>query len=344
MHFAPRLCFDRYLPNDPLDPVSAMADLGAADRAAADRARAVIFFRKLWPNGSTLRVRFLEGTFHQQQLALQQAAWWTDHANLKFVLSDASDAEIRITFDPSDGAWSYLGTDARSIPTNQPTMNLGFQDGGTSAHEFGHAIGLGHEHQNPEGGIQWNEAEVIRDLSGPPNNWTVEQIRHNVLDKYSRDLVRGTVFDPDSIMLYAFPARWTVNGFGTHENETLSTTDTSFIATMYPRDGAGTEPIRLTVNGPAVADEIGSPGEEDIFAFTVSQPGRHVVETSGNTDVVMKLYGPDSGTRLIDEDDDDGAGLNARISRVLWRGEYLVQIRHWNRHRGTGAYQISVRR
>jgi len=37
-------------------------------------------------------------------------------------------------------------------------MNLGFLDGGTAAHEFGHAIGLAHEHQNPAGGIQWNEA------------------------------------------------------------------------------------------------------------------------------------------------------------------------------------------
>ena len=43
-------------------------------------------------------------------------------------------------------------------------MNLGFLDGGTAAHEFGHAIGLGHEHQNPAGGIEWNEEVVLRDL------------------------------------------------------------------------------------------------------------------------------------------------------------------------------------
>ena len=27
-------------------------------------------------------------------------------------------------------------------------------------HEFGHALGLIHEHQNPEGGIEWNEPAV----------------------------------------------------------------------------------------------------------------------------------------------------------------------------------------
>ena len=108
----------------------------------------------------------------QRAGAMAQAGWWTPHVNLTFVESTDNDAEIRVAFDPSDGAWSYIGTDCRSIPANQPTMNLGFEDGGTAAHEFGHAIGLGHEHQNPQGGIEWNEPEVIRDLSGPPNSWT----------------------------------------------------------------------------------------------------------------------------------------------------------------------------
>lgn len=338
MSIGAKLCFDRYLPSEPLLRAEALNP----------RFSAVIFYLKLWPNGTTLRVRFMGGTFAQRQLALQQAAWWSDRANIRFVESDDGDAEIRVTFDPSDGAWSYLGTDCRSIPTNQPTMNLGFQDGGTSAHEFGHALGLGHEHQNPSGGIVWNEAEVIRDLSGPPNNWSVDQIRHNVLRKYSTDLVRGTQFDRGSIMLYAFPSRWTMNGVGTSSNEVLSETDRSFIASIYPKPAAPVAPetgaVRVTVGGPAVAGTIGKPGEEDLFAFTVSEEGHHVVETTGKTDVVMKLYGPDSPTRLVAEDDDGGAGLNPRITRSLLKGEYLVQLRHYNRARGTGPYEISVRR
>lgn len=332
----PRLCFDRFLPRDVLAPAMALGP----------RTRAVLFFRKLWPNGTTLRVRFLEGTSDQQQLAMTQARWWSEFANLRFVVSDAGDAEIRVAFDPSDGAWSYIGTDCRSIPTDQPTMNLGFMDGGTAGHEFGHAIGMGHEHQNPSGGLQWNEPEVIRDLTGPPNNWTVEQIRHNVLQKYSADQIHGTVFDPDSIMLYAFPSRWAINGVGTHENDVLSATDKSFIALNYP--GVGTPPVStgpkpLTVNGPAVDDEIGKAGEEDLFTFKVENAGRHVITTSGKTDVVMKLYGPNSSTALIAEDDDGGVGLNPRISRILDLGDYLVQIRHYNQSSGTGPYSISVK-
>lgn len=336
MTSGPKLCFDRYLPSEPMLRVEALNP----------RFSAVIFYLKLWPNGSTLRVRFMGGTPAQQQLALQQARLWSDRANIRFVESDAGDAEIRVTFDPNDGAWSYLGTDCRSIPTNQPTMNLGFQDGGTSAHEFGHALGLGHEHQNPSGGLSWNEYEVIRDLSGPPNNWTVDQIRHNVIRKYSTDVVRGTQFDPMSIMLYAFPSRWTTNGVGTYANEVLSETDLSFIGSMYPKPVAPvvTGPPQLTVDGPSVKGTIGEPGEEDLFTFTVKEAGHHVVETSGKTDVVMKLYGPDSPTRLVAEDDDGGAGLNPRISRSLVEGAYLVQLRHYNRAKGTGPYEISVKR
>ncbi len=154
-------------------------------------------------------------------------------------------------------------------------MNLGFQDGGTSAHEFGHAIGLGHEHQNPAGGIQWNEAAVIRDLSGPPNNWTEAQIRHNVLDKYSVNQIKGTNFDGDSIMLYFFPARWTLNGVATTANEVPSTLDKAFIASAeaYPR--TATAGVELRVNATAAtAAQIGAPGEEDLFLFKAATRGR----------------------------------------------------------------------
>ncbi len=109
-------------------------------------------------------------------------------------------------------------------------MNLGFLDGGTAAHEFGHAIGLAHEHQNPEGGIEWNEEVVIRDLASPPNFWDEATARHNVLNKYSGDQIHGTEFDPDSIMLYFFLDSWVKNGQGTKANEVLSALDKAFIA------------------------------------------------------------------------------------------------------------------
>ena len=334
-----RVCHDRVLPED------MFRQQPLARPRSGDVFRAVLEFRKMWINGSTLRVRFMGGTAAQRASVREQAQRWTEHANLTFEFSDAADAEIRITFDPDDGAWSYIGTDARKIPQNQPTMNIGFEDGGTAAHEFGHAIGLGHEHQNPSGGIEWNEAIVIRDLAGPPNNWTPEQARHNVLEKYKADQIRGTSFDGDSIMLYFFPGKWTKSGKGTKANDDLSQMDKAFIAGTegYPR--AAIDATKLTVNAKtATSADIGKPGEEDLFTFTVKTGGRHTIATTGNTDVVMKLFGPGSKTSLIAEDDDGGVGTNARIVADLIPGQYFIQIRHFNKASGTGTYKISVRK
>ena len=87
------------------------------------------------------------------------------------------------------------------------------------------------------GGIQWNEQEVIDDLSGPPNNWTEAQIRHNVLNKYAADQIHGTEFDKESVMLYSFPPEWTQDGFHHPRNDDLSEMDKLFVASekMYPR-------------------------------------------------------------------------------------------------------------
>jgi hypothetical protein len=41
---------------------------------------------------------------------------------------------------------------------------------------------------------------------------------------------------------------------------------------------------------------IGKYGEEDLYRFTADTASRYLVDTRGKTDVVMKLFGPDSET------------------------------------------------
>ncbi|HET7276882.1 MAG TPA: M12 family metallopeptidase [Dermatophilaceae bacterium] len=339
MSDAPKICFDRILPRDLMRPHRRMKGPDGNDRAISP-------LGKTWINGSTLRVRFMGGAPAEQAKAREQAAWWAEAANLAFDFGHAPDAEIRVSFDPGDGAWSMVGTDARQVPFNQATMNLGFLDGGTAGHEFGHAIGLAHEHSNPAGGIQWNEPVVLAALAGPPNFWDEATVRHNVFRKYSVDQINGTVFDPDSIMLYSFPASWTLNGVATHANDVLSALDQVFVAgaAMYPKD-ALTPPSAtlLEVDGPKVKAAIGTLGEEDLYRFAVDEDGVYDIATRGVTDVYMKLFGPDSETALVEEDDDSGYGLNARITTALLPGHYLVQIRHHSTS-GTGSYSIRVRK
>lgn len=341
MEEKPKVCIDRILPRD-------LKRFQPVIRKREGFVRAVAPIGKAWMNGSTLQVKFMGGKPAEQALAREQAGWWTKVANITFDFNNAADAEIRISFDPDDGAWSYIGTDCRDIPRNQATMNLGFMDGGTAAHEFGHAIGLAHEHQNPAGGIQWNEQVVISEMAKSPNFWDKETTRHNILRKYSANQINGTAFDRDSIMLYFFPASWTLNNIGTKANEALSRMDKEFIAgaKMYPKTGVTVEDAtKLKVNEKQrTKASIGKAGEEDLFKFTAGANGRYVIDTLGATDMVMKLFGPTSKTALIAEDDDSGIDTNARIAADLISGEYFVQVRHYNRARGTGNYSIKVRK
>ena len=265
----------------------------------------------------------------------------------EFNFNDAPGAEIRISFDPNDGAWSYVGTDCRSIPLNEATMNLGFMDGGTTAHEFGHAIGLAHEHQNPAGGIQWNEEVVIRELAKSPNFWDEATTRHNVLRKYTADQINGTGFDPDSIMLYFFPAEWTLNGIGTKANEVLSALDKEFVAgaKMYPKTGPTVDaPSSSRSTRPAhgrVDRQVRRRGSVRVRRHE-GRPARD--RHQGSHRRRDEAFGPDNPTALIAEDDDSGVDYNARIAADLIKGRYFVQVRHYNRASGMGKYSVRVSR
>jgi hypothetical protein len=337
----PKVCIDRILPQDLSVPQKVL-------KTSRGPARGIAPIGKTWMNGTELTVRFLGGSARQQAIVKEQAAWWQEVANLKFKFSDSTNAQIRISFDETDGAWSYIGTDCTRIPVNQATMNLGFIDGGTAAHEFGHAIGLAHEHQNPAGGIEWNEEVVIREAAKSPNFWNEATTRHNILNKYRVDQIKGTAFDKDSIMLYFFPGSWTKSGQGTSANEILSKIDKTFIAgaNMYPKTSPTTvDATELIVNAKrATSASIGKFGEEDLFRFNAADVGNYIIETKGPTDVVMKLFGPNSETALIAEDDDSGSSRNARIERNLLPGTYYVQVRHYNRAKGKGNYSVKVRK
>ena len=337
----PHVCFDRFLPRD-------LARRPPTRPGRGGRLRAISPIGKTWMNGSTLTVRFIGGSAAERAKVREQAGWWEAVANLRFDFGGPPNADIRIRFDRSDGAWSYVGTDCRSIPLNEATMNLGFLDGGTVAHEFGHAIGLAHEHQNPAGGIAWNEQVVIDAMARSPNFWDETTTRRNILERYEADQINGTAFDPASIMLYFFPAEWTRNGIGTEANEVLSALDKQFIggAKMYPKSAPTVDDATaLVINAPRrTAASIGRFGEEDLFRFDVAEAGRHLIDTRGPTDVVMKLFGPDQPTALIAEDDDSGVAYNARLAVDLWPGRHWVQVRHYNRASGVGDYSVRVRR
>jgi serralysin len=209
--------------------------------------KAALLNASRWNVGDEIRVKFLEGDPELHSRVRAVAERWTapDLANLKFLFVDEGEAEVQIAFQEGNGSWSYLGTQCKDIADGEPTMNYGWLTPDSDEdeirrvvlHEFGHALGLIHEHQNPQHAIDWNEPAVIADLSGPPNNWDEETIRHNVLDHYNPEDVTATDVDPQSIMMYPIPASWTNDGFSAELNSDLSPKDIELIRQEYPRDG-----------------------------------------------------------------------------------------------------------
>ena len=301
---------------------------------------------KLWQPGRVLRVRFLDGDPKVQERIPPFAHQWSDYANITFQFVVDPDAEIRISFR-NQGSWSYLGTDALVIPKSQPTMNFGWLTAATAndeylrlvTHEFGHALGCIHEHQNPATNIPWDREAVYRYYQGPPNYWSREQVDINLFTRYEADITQFSDFDRQSIMLYPIPNEFTLGDFEIGWNQTLSELDKQFIGTIYPANRKATSV--LEVDAPPLDATIGEFGEVDTFTFTIVERSDYRLETTGVTDVVMSLFGPGSDTRPVAVDDDSGEDRNARITINLRPGDYTVRVRHFSTQK-TGGYRISL--
>lgn len=196
---------------------------------------------KRWGSGATISIRFLSGSRALQDRVIDAANIWLQFARLNLDFRDSGPTDLRIDFLEGKGSWSFIGKDAHQIPEPQPTMNFGWFTDETdddeirrvTLHEFGHAIGLIHEHQNPLNAIQWNRDQVIKDLSGPPNNWDQATIENNMFAAFNPGDVTGTAVDPTSIMMYPIPATWTLNGVTAGMNSDLSDLDKTFIRQAY---------------------------------------------------------------------------------------------------------------
>lgn len=247
-----RLCIDRVVPPD-YHPARATLERATTEAlplldngATPIMARLALSQLKMWENGRELRCRFLDGDTKQKRKVEAKAHLWERFANVTFAFVTSTDEDIRISFTADSGSWSALGTDClvtSYFPRYQPTMNFGWLSDDTPdqeyervvVHEFGHALGAIHEHQSPAAKLKWNKAEVYRVFSGPPNHWSKADIDSNILEHYSQTHMNFTNFDPDSIMLYAFPANLFSDHHATAENTHLSAGDEHFIAHLYPR-------------------------------------------------------------------------------------------------------------
>ncbi|TKC13205.1 peptidase M12 [Pedobacter polaris] len=196
---------------------------------------------KQWPNRSIIKVSLNGSTLAIRNKVIQYASEWEKYANIdfQFVTNDRT-APIRVSFGAT-GHWSYMGTDAKLISSRNPTMNLQFTNANTdedirrvATHEFGHALGMIHEHQHPNVNIPWDKP-LVYDYYARTQGWDKAKVDNNLFATYTQAQTNFSAYDPTSIMHYPVEEELTIGAYAVGWNTDLSATDKAFIAAVYPR-------------------------------------------------------------------------------------------------------------
>lgn len=220
--------------------------------------RAGILKSKKWEVGQTVRIKFLRESNHpdykdnndsrdtrvsysvleaEAKAAINE---WAERVNLKFeylASNSSTKADINIGFRHSkdsnpDGSHSYIGTDCKGKTVS---INFGWRSARTYRHEFGHALGLKHEHQLPSHDIEWNK-KYIYDYYAQSDGWDQATVDRNVFDVLSSSSCIYSEPDIKSIMCYYIPKEFIKSGdVSSFPNNTIiSDIDKKFISYMYP--------------------------------------------------------------------------------------------------------------
>jgi len=189
-----------------------------------------------------LRVNFL-GPIEIQKRALvkKYVREWEHHAYVEFVfVTDEHPAEIRVSFI-ENYSWSVIGQKALNISLEKPTLNIeqALESSDTSfyeavLHEFGHVLGLLHEHLHPLANINWNKEAIYADFLADGIKVIKDEIDKNYFIKCDRNTAFYNKYDVKSIMHYPIYASKIKTGNIVAQPTEISNCDKTLIGRIYP--------------------------------------------------------------------------------------------------------------
>jgi hypothetical protein len=326
----------------------------------AERIGALVRGRRMWVNGTVLHYCFFDsdadasvipvpgtaqrrrvswaGSKEQRDVVREGFAQWRGLGiGLTFAeVADRSEAELRIGFQQGDGSWSAVGREALRTGRHERTMNFGWVltapgERGTVLHRIGHALGMVHEHQNPLAAIHWDDEAVHDEFAGPPHHWSRERTYDNILRKLEPYETNGFVWDPQSIMEFAFapgllmePERFRA---GLYPPGTLSALDEEFALRWYPPPG----PAPALTPFRSVPLRLG-PGEQADFTLEPPETRPYTVGMFGQSDAVVVVFEERDGEpRYLAGRDDGGTFGSAAVRARLVKGRrYFVRVRPYS--------------
>lgn len=200
------------------------------------KTNAFVFYEdtRIW-NQSEISFYFSDGTQKQKNEVKEFAKLWQKYTGIKFSYTNEKPGFFNfkkyytITFTGKFNE-ANRGAINGTIHFGDLSDNIIYRKT-TILHEFGHMLGLGHEHQRADRPDYLNDGSLLRDCMKNQKQ-SKKWCKNNLLNKYTSEVFVESAYDNDSIMHYEIDNILGIQS-DTNNSNSLSYTDKYFIAMLY---------------------------------------------------------------------------------------------------------------